>query len=299
MDIGKGLNSLIPAKSNHEEQPFPKVSQPLRTKRESVFDIETNKIKPSPMQPREAMNRQDIADLAESIKEHGILQPLIVSKHVTDLQKGQDVEYVLIAGHRRWEAAKLLHLPHVPAIIRDTTEQQRLELALVENIQREDLNALERAKAFRRLQEEFDLTHQEIAQKVGKSREAITNTLRLLNLPKEIQDGLYSGKISEGHARTLAGLKSPQTQKALFDEIVKNNLNVRQVEQRVREVVVKSHKRKIFLDPEVKKIAGELTAYLGYKTEIKRSGVGGAVVIRFGEKEDLERVIKKIINKGN
>jgi ParB family chromosome partitioning protein len=294
-NIGKGLGSLIPPKSEHHEVSFPKVAHPLRLKKESVFNIEINKIRPNPMQPRQDMDQEGLEELADSIKEHGILQPLIVTKSVRDLEKGQDVEYTLIAGHRRWQAAKMLGLPHVPAIVRDSTEQQKLELALVENLQRTDLNALDKASAFKRLHDEFDMTHQEIAQKVGKSREVVTNTLRLLSLPADIQDGLRAGKISEGHAKMLAGIKSPQTQKALYDEIIQNNLNVRQVEQRAREVSVSAHKRKIFHDPEIKKIAGDLTVYLGYKTEIKRSGVGGTVVIRFGEKEDLEKMIRKII----
>lgn len=294
-NIGKGLHSLIPPKSSSGETVFPKVSQPLRSKKESIFNIEIDKIKPNPMQPRQEMDRGDIVSLADSIKEHGILQPLIVTKIVKDLARGQEVEYTLIAGHRRLEAAKTLGLPHVPVIVRDSTEQQKLELALVENIQRTDLNALDRAKAFRRLHDEFDLTHQEIARKVGKSRELITNTIRLLNLPQEVQGGLLSGKISEGHARTLAGIKSPQTQKALFEEIIKNNLNVRQIEQRVREVSVAAHKRKVFLDPEIKKIAGDLTAFFGNKVEIRRSGVGGKILIDFSDKENLDNLIKKII----
>ncbi|OGZ33412.1 MAG: hypothetical protein A2Y98_03665 [Candidatus Portnoybacteria bacterium RBG_19FT_COMBO_36_7] len=271
------------------------MAHPLRLKKESVFNIEINKIRPNPMQPRQEMDREGLEELADSIKEHGILQPLIVTKSVRDMEKGQDVEYTLIAGHRRWEAAKILGLPHVPAIVRDSTEQQKLELALVENLQRADLNALDKAGAFKRLHDEFDMTHQEIAQKVGKSRESVTNTLRLLNLPGDIQDGLRGGKISEGHAKMLAGLKSPQTQRALYDEIVQNNLSVRQVEQRTREISVSAHKRKVFHDPEIKKYAGDLTAYLGYKTDIKRSGLGGTVMIRFSEKEDLEKVMKKII----
>ncbi len=294
--IGKGLSSLIPPKSaSSQEVDFPKISQPLRVKKESVFEIEVGKIVPNPMQPRAEMNHEELEELAESIREHGILQPLIVTKNTKDVSKGQDVEYVLIAGHRRLQAAKMAELKTVPAIIRDSTEQQKLELALVENLQRADLNALERAKAFKRLHDEFDLTHQEISQKMGKSREVVTNTLRLLNLPQDIQNGLYEGKISEGHAKMLAGIKSPQTQKALYDEIIKNNLNVRQIEQRVREVAVKSHRRRIFLDPEIKKYADQLTAHLGFKAEVKRSGIGGTIVVRFGEREDLEKLVKKII----
>jgi len=293
--IGKGLHSLIPPKSEHQEVSFPKVAHPLRNKKESVFNIEINKISPNPMQPRQEMDREGLEELADSIKEHGILQPLIVTKTVKDLAKGQDVEYTLIAGHRRWAAARMLGLPHVPAIIRDSTEQQKLELALVENLQRTDLNALDKANAFKRLHDEFDLTHQEIAQKVGKSREVVTNTMRLLSLPQEIQEGLRGGKISEGHAKMLAGIKSPQTQKALYDEIIQNNLNVRQVEQRAREVSVSAHKRKVFHDPEVKKIAGELTAYFGTKVDIRRSGIGGRILIDFPDKENLEKMVKKII----
>jgi len=295
MAMGKGLRSLIPAKSGDDEILYQKNSEPFRVKKESVFDIETNKIVPNPMQPRQEMDKEDLAGLAESIKEHGILQPLIVTKSIKDLNKGQDVEYTLIAGHRRWQAARMIGLKHVPAIIRDTTEQQKLELALVENIQRADLPALDRGRAFKRLSEEFDLTHQEIAQRVGKSREVITNTIRLLNLPQDVQDGLTVGKITEGHARTIAGIKSPQTQRALYEEILKNNLSVRQIEQRVREVAVSAHYRKIFLDPEMKKIAGQLTGYLGYKTEIRKSGLGGRVMISFSEKDDLGKIIKKII----
>jgi len=183
----------------------------------------------------------------------------------------------------------------VPVIIRDTTEQQKLELALVENIQRSDLNPLDRAMAFKRLHDEFDLTHQEIAQKVGKSRELVTNTIRLLNLPSEIKQALAAGKISEGHARTIAGIKSAPAQKALFEEIIKNNLNVRQTEQRVREVTVATHKRKVFLDPEIKKAANDLTAYFGNKVEIRRLGLGGRVIIEFKDKEDLDELMRKII----
>jgi ParB family chromosome partitioning protein len=271
------------------------VAHPLRSKKESIFNIEINKISPNPMQPRQEMEREGLEELADSIKEHGILQPLIVTKSVRDLEKGQDVEYTLIAGHRRWQAAKMLGLPHVPAIVRDSTEQQKLELALVENLQRADLNALDKAGAFKRLHDEFDMTHQEISQKVGKSREVVTNTIRLLSLPGEIQEGLRGGKISEGHAKMLAGIKSPQTQKALYDEIIQNNLNVRQVEQRAREVSVSAHKRKVFHDPEVKKIAGELTAYFGTKVDIRRSGIGGRILIDFPDKENLEKMVKKII----
>ncbi len=294
-NLGKGLQSLIPPKQKATEVDYPKISQPLRDKKESIFDIEVNKIKANPYQPRHEMEQRALKELAESIRQHGILQPLIVTKDVKSTARGQAAEYQMVAGHRRLEAAKMIGLPHVPAIIRDSTEQQKLELALVENLQRTDLNGIEKAKAFKKLQEEFDLTHEEIAKKVGKSREAVTNTMRLLNLPDDVQQGLIQGKISEGHARTIAGIKNPAAQQALYEEILQNNLSVRQVEQRVREIYVQAHKRRVAFDPELKNIAQKIEMFLGAKVQVKKSGVGGKVVINFESKGDLEKITQKIV----
>jgi len=293
--LGKGLQSLIPPKQKATEVDYPKLSQPLRERKESIFDIEVSKIKDNPYQPRYEMDRDSLKELAASVKQHGILQPLIVTKLVRDTSRGQAVEYQLVAGHRRLEAAKMAGLPYVPALVRDSTDQQKLELALVENIQRADLNALERAKAFKQLQEEFDLTHEEIAKKVGKSREFVSNSMRLLNLPEVVQQGLHQGRITEGHARTIAGIKNPAAQKALFDEILANNLSVRQVEQRAREIYVQAHKRKVAFDPEIKKIAQRLELFLGKKVQVKKSGVGGRLQVDFEDKKDLEGLVSKIL----
>jgi len=295
-NLGKGLQSLIPPRRNSAEVDYPKASRPLRDRKESVFDIEVGKIKDNPYQPRYEMEDSALKDLAASIKQHGILQPIIVTKNYKETDRGQGVEYQLVAGHRRLAAAKLAGLPYVPAIVRDSTDQQKLELALVENLQRADLNAVERAKAFKRLQEEFDLTHEEIAKKVGKSREYVSNTLRLINLPELIQQGLRQGRISEGHARTIAGIKNPAAQAALFDEVIKNNLSVRQIEQRAREVYVQGHKRKVAFDPEIKKIAQRLELYLGKRVQVKKSGVGGRLAVDFENKDELEILVKKIID---
>ncbi len=293
--LGKGLQSLIPPKQKPTEVEYPKISQPLRDKKESVFDIEVGKIKSNPYQPRHEMEEAALKDLADSIKQHGILQPLIVTKIIKDTGRGQEAEYQIVAGHRRLEAAKIAGLPFVPAIVRDATEQQKLELALVENIQRTDLNAMERAHAFKELQEEFDLTHEEIAKKIGKSREFVSNTLRLMNLPEIIQQGLRQAKISEGHARSIAGVKNPAAQLALFEEILTNNLSVRQIEQRTREIYVQAHKRRVAFDPEIKKIAQSLTAHLGKRVQIKKSGVGGKLLVDFEDKKDLQEITKKIL----
>jgi len=294
-NLGKGLASLIPPKQKATEVEYPKLSQPLRDRKESVFEIEVGRVKDNPYQPRYEMEAESLKELAASVKQHGILQPVIVTKSVKDIDRGQQVEYQLVAGHRRLAAAKMAGLPTVPAIVRDSTDQQRLELALVENIQRSDLNALERAKGFKQLQEEFDLTHEEIAKKIGKSREYVSNSVRLLNLPEEMKKELSRGRITEGHARTIAGIKNPAAQKALFDEMIANNLSVRQVEQRAREVYVQGHKRKVAFDPEIKNIAQKLELFLGKKVQIKKSGVGGRLLVEFEDKKDLESLASKIL----
>src|SRR3989338_4198562 len=294
-NLVKGLASLIPPKQKATEVEYPKISHPLRDRKDSVFEIEVGRIKDNPYQPRYEMEAESLKELAASVKQHGILQPVIVTKSVKDIDRGQQVEYQMVAGHRRLAAAKMAGLPTIPAIVRDSTDQQRLELALVENIQRTDLNALERAKGFKQLQEEFDLTHEEIAKKIGKSREYVSNSLRLLNLPEEVKRSLSQGKITEGHARTIAGIKNPAAQKALFDEMITNNLSVRQVEQRAREVYVQAHKRKVAFDPEIKNIAQKLEMFLGKKVQIKKSGVGGRLLVEFEDKKDLENLASKIL----
>lgn len=293
--LGRGLQSLIPPKQKATEVEYPKISQPLRDRKESVFEIEVGRIKDNPYQPRLAMDEDSLKDLASSVRQHGVLQPVIVTKIIKDTDRGQQVEYQLVAGHRRLAAAKLAGLPNIPAIVRDSTDQQKLELALVENIQRADLNALERAKGFKQLQEEFDLTHEDIGKKVGKSREYVSNSLRLLNLPEEVQRSLSQGRISEGHARSIAGVKNPAAQKALFDEMIANNLSVRQIEQRAREIYVQGHKRQVAFDPEIKKIAQRLELFLGKKVKIKKSGVGGRLLVEFEDKKDLENLASKIM----
>ena len=292
--LGKGLQALIPPKERAMEVDYPKISQPLRDKKESIFNIEATKIRPNPFQPRDGMEVYALKDLADSIKQHGILQPLIVTKVVRDTSRGQEVEYELVSGHRRLEAAKLAGLPTVPVIVRDTTEQQKLELALIENVQRADLNPIEKARAFKRLHDEFSLTHEEVAQKIGKSRELVANSIRLLNLPDIIQQGMAQGKITEGHGRAIAAIKNPVAAKVLYDEVLQNNLSVRQVEQRAREVYVQAHQRRVVFDPEIRRLAQKLEMYFGRKVKVKKSGLGGKVIINFENKDDLSQFVSKI-----
>lgn len=289
--LGKGLQSLIPNKGKMNVLSV----ENKKEQKESIFNIEINKIKPNPNQPRLEIDKESLQELADSIKEHGILQPLIVNKTTKETSRGQDTEYHLIAGHRRLEAAKLLGLPHVPVIIRGSTNQQKLELALVENLQREDLNPMERARAFERLHKEFNLKHHEIAQRVGKSREVVANTIRLLKLPLEIQQALLANKISEGHARALIGIKDKQIQKSLFNEIIKNRLSVRQVEERYRNIMSGAPAKKVVLNSEFEKIAKKLANFLGGRVSVVRSGVGGRVVIYFANEDELNGLIEKIL----
>ncbi len=218
--LGRGLGALIPPAS-----PKP-VSPKLKA---GAVEVPINHITPNPHQPRQTMNPEQLQELANSITEHGLIQPLLVTQ--------VDGDYQLIAGERRWRASKLAGLTQVPVIVKESSPQQMLELAIVENIQRADLNALEEAHAYAQLIEEFGLTQQTVAERVGKSRATITNTVRLLKLPAELKAGLAAGKISEGHARALLGLKKKSDQLKLMNSIIQTGLNVRQTEALVRKLL--------------------------------------------------------------
>ncbi|HPO75414.1 MAG TPA: ParB/RepB/Spo0J family partition protein [Candidatus Pacearchaeota archaeon] len=241
-----GLESLIPKKTNKE------ISQ----KKESVFWIETDKIKPNPLQPRKQFNQKELKELANSIEKYGILQPLIAKKIEKDVPSGQKVEYQLIAGERRLRAAKMIGLKEVPVIIQEIEKEEELPISLVENLQREDLNPLEKAKAFKRLIEEYHLTQREVGKMVGKSREAVANTLRLLELPEEIKNGIEKREISEGHARALLSVEKDK-QIEVYKEIVEKKLPVRAVEKEVnksKEKINKEEKKFQKLEKEISKI---------------------------------------------
>lgn len=311
-NFGKGLQSLIPQKGAQSQSvpgatnnnPYPRVANPLRNanneplenKKESVFNIETGNIIPNSQQPRHYFDPEKLQELARSIKEHGILQPLIVTKTSPDIPPGQPVKYQLIAGERRLQAAKLINLPHVPVIIRDSSVQQRLELALVENIQRADLNPLESASAFKKLQEEFGLTHKEIALKVGKSREVVSNTMRLLGLPEEMKQALRKGVISDGHARVLVGIQNQRDQKKLFEDTISGHLSVRQVEERARVIEPQKARprKKINLPPFLQKIQTDLEKFLGSKVALAGSKDEGKITISYKSAQELNKVLEKL-----
>lgn len=292
--LGRGLASLIPQKNVPSGQAGPAPQVPAKVQTEELQDdfleVPIEKVASNPQQPRHNFDEKEMADLAASIKEHGVIQPLVVAKIAPD-------QYELIAGERRLKASKLAGLKMVPVIIREESgEREKLELALVENIQRHDLGVLEEARAYKKLIEEFDLTQEEVAVKVGKSRSAVANKVRLLALPIEIQRALQEGKITEGHARSILAVDNPEKQRALFELILKDNLTVRQIEDKVREVTVSTHQRRVG-PASVSPFQAEeetLSTRLGTKVIIKKSGNGGKIVIDFYSKEELDNILGKI-----
>lgn len=268
----------------------------------SIFWIDTDKIKPNPFQPRREFDEARLQDLADSIKQYGVLQPLIVSRVEVEKEGGEGMvtEYELIAGERRLRAAKLAQVSQVPAVIRtgDTTIM-KLELAIIENLQREDLNAVDRARAFFRLVSEFKFTHNEIAKKMGKSREYVSNSLRILSLPEEILNALSEGKMTEGHTRPILMLVDhPEEQMVLFKEIIYKKITVREAEQLARKIAFDRVRKKEFIpDPEISELEGEFQEKLGTRVHIDRKELGGQIRIDFFSTEDL-RTILDLIQRG-
>ena len=262
-----------------------------------IFHIETDKIKPNPYQPRKNFDEEALKELANSIREFGILHPLVVTKIETPTEFGTSVEYQLISGERRLMAAKLAGLERVPAIIKKSpTERERLEMAIIENIQRENLNPIEIARAYAKLQDLFSLTQREVAVRVGKSREAVTNSMRLLNLPTEIQDTVSLGKINESQARLLLMVEEIKEQQDLFNNIMMNNLSVREIRSRIHLRKAQTSEPQIpQVDPETEKIEEQLRELLGTKVKLQKEGQGGKLTINFYSNEELLSIIGKLI----
>ena len=275
--LGKGLDALIPAGLN---------TTPTRADSYAPVSM----IIPNPQQPRDTISPESLAELSSSIREHGVLQPLVVSHDpVTGM-------YTLIAGERRLRAAKIAGLEKVPIIIRTVSEQQRLTQALIENIQRADLSPLETARGFRRLIDEFNLTHETLADQVGKSRVTVTNTLRLLNLPAEAQEALAASRISEGHARALLGLPTPQAQLSALHTVLSQQLNVRQTEELVRKLTgIKPRALPpVEVDPHFQELEERLRVKLGTRVTLRSGKKGGTITIHYYSDEELNGLIEKL-----
>ena len=282
--LGKGLDALIPAAEG--EAPIAAVTP-------GVVQVPLSSIVPNPHQPRSPIRDQDLVELAASIEEHGIIQPLIVAKAADG--------YQLIAGERRWRASRLAKLAQVPVVVKEVAPKEMLELALVENVQRADLNALEEAQAYRQLMDEFDMTQVQVAKRVGKSREAVANTLRLLNASRAVQEALLANRISEGHARALLGLEKAAAQEDALNVVRSKGLNVRQTEELVRRRLgEKKPKRKPSTETQARKaetktLEDEFRKALNTKVNLTREDEGGRLVIHFYSDEELHALYKRIV----
>jgi ParB family transcriptional regulator, chromosome partitioning protein len=282
--LGKGLDALIPSRDPDES-----TSQRSVSPRIMLIPIES--IHPNPQQPRSHLDDEPLNELAASIREHGILQPLIVSKDPST------ATYTLIAGERRWRAAEIAGLSMVPVIERTVSEQGQLELALIENLQRTDLTPLEMADAYCHLSEDFSLTHEQIAERVGKSRTSVTNTIRLLNLPDQVRRSLAENLISEGHARAILGLQSEQAQLAILSIILREDLNVRQTEALVKKMSGErpSAIPKPSPSAEVSALEKRLRNHFGTKVNLNDGKNGGRLVIYYYSDEELNAILDKIL----
>ncbi len=278
--LGRGLDALIP----------PGSTSFLSVGKDNVVEIDVNHIIPNTHQPRKEMDANELEQLAASIREYGIIQPLIL------MPVSADNNYELIAGERRLRAAKLAGLASVPAIIRKASEQEKLELALIENIQRTDLGPLETAEAYRQLAEDFTLSHEDISRKVGKSRVSVTNTIRLLKLPEMVQLALSQRKISEGHARALLALNSIQAQIAVLETILKFEYSVRQTEELVRKYGGERPARKSEpqIQPEISELEERIRNQLGMRVNLDHHGEKGKIIIHYYSNEELNRFIDQI-----
>jgi ParB family chromosome partitioning protein len=291
--LGKGLDALIPSGMPEQEKHGATAGGAVTGSDAAgmVSEIAIDAIVPNPRQPRAQMDEEELQGLSESIREHGILQPLVVSR---DTQGS----YTLIAGERRLRAAKLAGLQSVPVIVRQASDQQRLELALIENVQRADLTPLETAEAYHHLIDEFGLTHEEVAARVGKSREAVTNTHRLVKLPDEIKAGLADGLITEGHARALLGLEgTPAMLLEVYKTVVRSRLSVRQTEALVKELATHRTRRPARKDvpDEIQEMEDQLRRYLGTRIKLRYGKDGGSLTIYYFSDEELNEMIAKIL----
>jgi ParB family transcriptional regulator, chromosome partitioning protein len=275
--LGRGLEALIP------------LGEDAGLARPGLLEVELAAVTPNPRQPRSPIREADLQELAASIREHGILQPLVV----TPAADG----YQLIAGERRWRAARLAGLATVPVLVKSVAPRAMLELALVENIQRSDLNPLEEAAAYQQLIDEFGLTQEATAQRVGKSRVAVANTLRLLKAARAVQEAVLARTISEGHARALLGLERTEAQEAALKTVLKHELTVRQTEELVRRLLGQASARRQAAPaaPEVRALQRQLEAALGTRVSLVRRGQRGRLVIHFYSDEELDALAERIL----
>ena len=275
--LGKGLGALIPDLSSLDDK---------ARKALGIHELELDKIVPNEFQPRKTFQTESLKELAASIKEHGVIQPIIVHRIGTN--------YGLIAGERRWRASRLAGLKTIPALVKEATRRELIEQALIENIQREDLNPLEAAEAYKRLQDEFKLTQEDLAKRVGKERSTIANFLRILGLPKELKQGLATGALSMGHAKALLSLERVRDQIQAAAAIVGKGLSVREAEALAGRLKNPVKEKKPRQSHELKAVEEKLKKSLGTKVSIVAKAKGGRIVIEYYSAEELDRLLDKI-----
>ena len=310
--LGRGLDALIgrtpdapdapPAAGAATEAPVPAgapAAPAAPAPDGALLEVELGRIEPNPRQPRRRMDEAELGELADSLREHGLLQPLVVTP-IAPAEPGGRPRYRLIAGERRWQAAKIAGLVRAAVLVREATPRELLELALVENVQRADLNPLEMATAYQQLAQEFGLTQEQIGRRVGKSRFAVANTLRLLHLPAAVQQALLDGQISEGHARAILGLADPEDQRKLTVRVVQGGLSVRQTEELVRRLQVPEaapdaqRRPGRPADSDVVRLENEFRQALGTKVSLTRSRKGGRLTIFYYDDEPLQSLYDRL-----
>lgn len=280
--LGRGLDALISSADESDNS------------RKSVLEVKINDVEPNAGQPRKVFDQEKLQALADSIKEHGVVQPIIV--------KQDGSRYVIVAGERRWRAAKLAGLKTIPVVVKDLSSRQVMEIALIENLQREDLNPIEEAEAYQKLMDDYSMTQEEVAKLVGKSRAAIANSVRLLTLAKEIQDMLADGRLTSGHARTLVTIEDQEKQKELADLMIKKQLTVREAERLAAHESKKSAEKKPRdkrEDFEMTQLVEDLRTRFGTKIDLQRRKDKGKIVIEYYSKEEFDRIIELLLNVGN
>jgi ParB family chromosome partitioning protein len=286
MGLGRGLGSLIPKKvpdniiadKNKEFLSSENIGK--------ILQIPVDAIEANPMQPRQVFHHEDLEALIESIKLYGIIQPLIVTK----IANG----YQLIAGERRLRSAKIIGLNTVPAIVREAKEQEKLEIAIIENVQRKDLNPIETGLAYERLMNEFNLSQEQVAERLGAKRSSVANTLRFLTLPAKIQEALAGGQITEGHAKVIAGLENEKEQLDFLEKVLKYNYSVRETEKESQQMRPAKINAKKVKDPNLEDKKARLREILNTKVEIKKENGSGQIIIDFYSEEELNYIVKQI-----
>ncbi len=308
--LGRGLESLIPKDHQQESgsvgqtegarpdfvsgKPAARTPQHIEG---PIFQVEVELIEPNPYQPRRFFDEKELKDLASSIAEFGILQPLVVTKIEKLTERGTEVRYQLIAGERRLMASKLIGLERVPVVVKSTPEERmKLELAIIENLQRANLNPIESARAYAKLQDQFGLTQREVATRLGKSREVIANTMRLLSLPTYIQDAVSEGRLGESQGRLLLAVSNPREQQVLFEDIVRNNLSVRELKHRLGGGAARIVKGAAYPpDPHIQAVEEQLEQFLGTKVKVQNQGNKGKITIDYYSPEELENILQKLL----